>query len=361
MRLGAIPLGKDSGVAYHRLLIPLRKMTEKDKTIRPVIKFSNFMDNIGDGELEELDDMSNLCDVIIVQRRYGDRWARMVKAWKSRGVKVVYEIDDCYEKIPVVNIDPRYRAMCSRETTKAVGQMLNLCDMITVSTPELGAWVKKFTNNKVVWLKNTLDLSMWPIVKKEPSDEVMIGYSGASQHLLDLEVLGGSLHQMAERHRDAVSFGFMGYISKDMWNIEKAYDSGVYFKAGVPFLEYPETLANLQYDICLAPAADNFFNSCKSELKYLEYSAMGLPTIASDIAPYRRAIGSTGVTSEKCRGILVRNKPRQFLSSMEVLWANPELRQIIGANARRYVEEKYNIELYADYWISTYNSLMGEK
>lgn len=366
MQLGVLPLGKNSGVAYHRLLIPIRKMTEKDPTIKPIIKFSRFMDNIGDDELEELYELGGLCDIIIVQRRYGDRWERMVKAWQDKGVKVVYEIDDIYEHIPVANIDPRYRAMCSRETTKAVGRMLSLCDLITVSTPELGAWARKFTNKQIVWLKNTLDLSMWPVVKKEPSDDVMIGYAGASQHVLDLDVLGGSLHQMHRRHGDKVSFGFMGYIPKDMWNLEELCDAGVYFKAGVPFLEYPSALSNLGYDICLAPAADNIFNSCKSELKYLEYSAMGLPTIASDIPPYRRAIGNTSIIGEdfysvgknnRCRGILVKNKPRCFLSAMEWLWSNPEMRQWIGSNARKYVEKNYNIELYVDKWLSTYNEL----
>lgn len=359
MRLGALPLGKDSGVAYYRLLIPIRKMTEKDSSIQPIIKFSNFMDNIGDGELEELHEMGELCDIIIVQRRYGDRWERVVKAWQAKGVKVVYEIDDIYEHIPVANIDPRYRTMCSRETTKAVGRMLSLCDLITVSTPELGVWAKKFTNKKVVWLKNTLDLSMWPIIKKDPSEDIMIGYAGASQHVLDLDVLGGSLHQMHSRHGDKVSFGFMGYIPKDMWNLEELCNAGVYFKAGVPFLEYPLALSNLGYDICLAPAANNIFNSCKSELKYLEYSAMGLPTIASDILPYRRAIGNYDIDSYQCRGILVKNKPRSFLSSMEKLWSNPAARKWIGSNAKKYVEKNYNIELYVEKWLSTYNYLMG--
>src|SRR5262249_45144987 len=41
-----------------------------------------------------------------------------------------------------------------------------------------------------------------------------------------------------------------------------------------------------RWDIALAPLADTRFNSFKSDLKWLEYSALGLPVVASDREPY---------------------------------------------------------------------------
>lgn len=357
MRIGAIPLGKDSGLAYYRLLIPLRKMTEKNPDIKPLIKFSSYMDNIGDNELEELSEMSDLCDIIIIQRRYGRRWKAMVKAWQAKGIKVVFEIDDMYENIPMANLDPRYRAMCSRETTKAVGEMLDTVDMITVSTPELGSWVKRFTNKKIVWLKNTIDFNMWKSLKKDSSDEVMIGYAASQQHNIDFNVLGGALHEICKVYRDKVSLGLMGFMAKDLWNLEEVYDIGVYYKAGVPFLEYPDTLAHLGFDIGLAPLKDCPFNRAKSELKYLEYSALKIPTVASAIAPYIRAIGS----GDNGRGLLVDNKSRKWKTTIKKLLDNPELRKDMGEKAYEYVFKNYNIDTYVDKWLNVYDSLMKEK
>lgn len=356
MRLGAVPLGRDSGVAYYRVLIPMRKMTEVDKSIQPLIKFSNYMNNIDDDEMEELAEMGSLCDIIILQRRYGQRWENMVKTWKEQGCKVVYEIDDAYQHIPLVNIKPSYREMCKPQTTQAVGRIMSMCDYVTVSTPELREWVMRVSmhgKNTIFWLKNTLDLSMWKRIEKAPIDEVMIGYAGSEQHVLDLPVLGGSLHEMFMRHHEKVSFGFMGYITPDMWSID-LLEGEVYFKGGEPFLQYPEALAHLGFDIGLAPVADNFFNSCKSELKYLEYSALGIPTIASDTAPYRRAIGYSEWDDQKCRGLLIKNKPRKFLRALEVLFKDADLRKHIGQNAHNYVLENYNIELYVADWLATY-------
>ncbi len=42
-----------------------------------------------------------------------------------------------------------------------------------------------------------------------------------------------------------------------------------------------------RWHIGLAPLADTEFNRYKSDLKWLEYTALGLPVVASDLEPYR--------------------------------------------------------------------------
>ena len=43
----------------------------------------------------------------------------------------------------------------------------------------------------------------------------------------------------------------------------------------------------MRCDFAVAPLVDTPFNRCKSDLKILEYSALGLPVIASDLPQYR--------------------------------------------------------------------------
>ena len=57
----------------------------------------------------------------------------------------------------------------------------------------------------------------------------------------------------------------------------------------VPFAEYPARLAQLDLDLAHAPLLDNPFNRCKSALKLIEFGALGIPVIASDVAPYQNA------------------------------------------------------------------------
>ena len=59
----------------------------------------------------------------------------------------------------------------------------------------------------------------------------------------------------------------------------------------LPFLPWPEMLATLAgADVQLAPLrADDAFSDAKSEVKYLEAAALGIPTVASPTDAFRRA------------------------------------------------------------------------
>jgi glycosyltransferase involved in cell wall biosynthesis len=41
-----------------------------------------------------------------------------------------------------------------------------------------------------------------------------------------------------------------------------------------------------EFDVAIAPLADTAFNRLKSDIKLLEYTAMGLPAVVSAIGPY---------------------------------------------------------------------------
>jgi glycosyltransferase involved in cell wall biosynthesis len=50
-----------------------------------------------------------------------------------------------------------------------------------------------------------------------------------------------------------------------------------------------------------SPLADSDFNNSKSNIKCLEYCALGIPVIASNVIPYRGTIG------DSIKGILIDN------------------------------------------------------
>src|SRR5437899_12979401 len=65
------------------------------------------------------------------------------------------------------------------------------------------------------------------------------------------------------------------------------------FHGPVPAQQYEDWMcSNWKSHIGIAPLEKNAFNDAKSELKWLEYTALGIPTVASDFGPYKRAIGS---------------------------------------------------------------------
>ena len=65
------------------------------------------------------------------------------------------------------------------------------------------------------------------------------------------------------------------------------------------------------WDVAVAPLHDTAFNRCKSDLKFLEYAALGLPGIYSDVVPYKHAVRheETGLLTENTDRCMVRGDP----------------------------------------------------
>ena len=53
--------------------------------------------------------------------------------------------------------------------------------------------------------------------------------------------------------------------------------------------EYPAAVKSIEPDIAIAPLIDSEFNRCKSNIKMLEFTAMGCPAVYSHTEPYKSA------------------------------------------------------------------------
>jgi hypothetical protein len=79
------------------------------------------------------------------------------------------------------------------------------------------------------------------------------------------------------------------------------------------FRLYPQALARLDLDLAIAPLEIHAFNECKSNLRLLEYGAMGWPVICTDIYPYQNA----PVTR-------LPNDPQKWISTIREQLAEPD-------------------------------------
>lgn len=353
--IGLLAINK-FGCGYYRCFIPFNKLEQTySGEFKVEACFTKSLSTIDEEDIKKLEVFIQGKDIVVIQRRTGEAWEFFAKYLKSKGIVVVYELDDTYEGIPLENLKLDAKYMCNSETQHSVHNMLNIADIVTVSTPELADWCSHYcSKDKIHVLLNTLDLTMWPEPVQpatEPSEVTLVGFAGSETHKSDLRELGGSLHTLNSQYnvsrKTKILFGFFGFILPELWGLEP----NVAFATGVPFLDYPQKLASLHYNIGLAPLKDCFFNQCKSELRYLEYAALGIPVIATDIAPFRRAIVHDN------NGILVKNKPRKWVSAMKRLLADTDFRHYLARNAYKRVRSDYNIEHYISNWYSLYKSL----
>jgi hypothetical protein len=112
------------------------------------------------------------------------------------------------------------------------------------------------------------------------------------------------------------------------------------------FYEYAQAMDNIDADIALAPIADTEFNYAKSDLKLLEMSALGLPTICSAVGnkqgPYDLVPGACTVRNnvdDWYAAIKAMEDPATRMTYLEA--GQAELN-------RRWLEDPKNTQIYLD-------------
>lgn len=177
----------------------------------------------------------------------------------------------------------------SAATRAALLQILHkaiqLCDVCICTTEALAnALTREFAlaPKKLAVIANALPKLAW---QQSPTplnagERLRVLWAGAAQHQDDLDLLLPVVAASKLRYQ----WVFFGLCPTGL-----SRDPEIEFHRAVEFSSYSEKLAALQADIAVAPLLDTEFNCCKSPLKLLDYAALALPVVASNLTPYRTA------------------------------------------------------------------------
>lgn len=275
---------------------------------------------------------------------------------QNRGMRVptVYEIDDLLIDIPEWNFASQYY----NDNQSYVEELLSISDAIICSTPKLREIYGKY-NRKIKVIQNHLPKFIWGDIYpahdyyKEGS-KIKILWAGSQNHF--------ALPGMEKANIKGGDFGkeLMNFIRKTVnkyeWNLMGAMPieladikSKIKFTPWQNVFNYPRILKNIEPDICIAPLEDSVFNSAKSNIKILEYSACGAPAVYSNVEPYKKAK-------------LKANNDEEMISYIEELANDIDFRSNVWRKDRETVreqlwwEENQNIRKY----IETYLNLFGK-
>lgn len=290
-------------------------------------------------------------DVYVFQLSQDQEALRCMKALGEAGKVRIYEVDDYYHAIPFDN--PAFSGFRRGKGIKlaVMEECMREADAVTVTTPELAERYSRYNPN-VFPLPNCIDLrdSAWRIVvPKTTRDEVVIGWAGSPSHLEDFRLILGSLERVCRRYpRVKVAVGGPENVFSLLKNIPE--EQKVYYPP-VEFSNYPRMLS--RFDIGLVPLQDNEFNRCKSDLKGLEYSCLGIPFLASPLPSYRRLV------KDGENGFLCSN-PREWYTRLCRLVEDADVRRRMGQRARETVRKKMVTE-YVFLWEGIYETLVARK
>lgn len=329
-------LGDVTGCGYYRIILPQRSMD--------VSRIHSCVSHAFSFE------WALYYDIVVVQRIYAFEQLMVLPELQAAGVKVVYETDDHIHKVPAWN---PYAEGITTEMLRGIDYGLGLADLITVTTPDL----RKFLGyeEKTVVLPNSLDFALWanPRDHDDENEKIRILWAGSHTHSGDFRTVEGVLKMLIKEFRGKITLVFMGWAPP--WCRTDEFADCVEYHPPVMVPDYPHKMQALRCDMAYAPIIECEFNNAKSNIKFLEYSAAGLPSVCSKVGPYKRTV------HDALDGFLVRNDDQgKWHYYLRELVMNRKLRKRIGSAARKRVLKDFNITKTAKLWEDAYRNLVGD-
>lgn len=285
-------------------------------------------------------DMYNY-DVIIFQRHFEDKILPVFKAAKESGATVIYETDDDFFNIRPKN--PAF-ALVKPKDKETVKNLMRGADAVFVSTDPL-IHLYRAINKNIHVLPNMVEvddsyLSMRPY---HTDKNIRMVYAGGPSHIEDFEEMEGAFSILLDKYKGLLEAVFLGYCPEKLKN-----DKRILYVPWMPIDKYMRTLSAQLPHIGLVPLAKNVFNAAKSNVKFLEYSAVGAVTVASAVKAYVQTI-DTGIN-----GVIVdNNKPETWVSAVSELIDAPDKMTNMRQAAIATVKERgLNIKDNNRYWLN---------
>ena len=222
--------------------------------------------------------------------------------------------------------------------------IMGLADLVTTTTKPLAAVFAERGARAVAVLPNCIDLNVWKPISI-PHDGIRMGWQGGFSHYEDLMVLKDVLPDLPDGVVPVVS-GWTPPVLASLCGGRLESHGWVHIEA------HPYKQAMLALDFAVIPLVDNEFNACKSAIKWVEYSALGVPVVASNVGPYAAEIvdGETG--------LLVPNEPAAWKDAISRMTKDGGLRKRLGENARADVARRFDVNARAEEWLLAYQSVM---
>jgi len=232
---------------------------------------------------------------VVILTRYGDPTGRAIlDFFRRRGVPVVYHIDDDLLEVPDslgAEIRKRQRAGSVVETRR---YLFAHCDLIYASTEHLASVLEqRFPGQKVFhgmyapYLGDVL-----PPAGPAVAGRAVIGYMGSKGHQQDLEMVVPTLERLLDE-RPGLEFEVFGTI-KLPGRLERFGHRARSHVVQKSYTEFLGRLTELHWSVGLAPLEDAPFNRCKAPTKFIEYTACGIPVVASQVPLYQDAMPENG-------------------------------------------------------------------
>jgi processive 1,2-diacylglycerol beta-glucosyltransferase len=335
------------GCSYIRLLLPLSHPTISD---RVTVSYNTAYAK---------------ADVMIVERTWCPNLSMaiaedLLKKLRRDGTPLIYSIDD-----NLLDLTPQgfNRVLFTMEKLMAMRYLAREADGIIVTTHFLRERLRRLNDNIFV-VPNALDERLWgteaPLEKPASvrNSRKVIGYMGTHTHDADLMMILQPLREILREHSDRVELHLLGGFADSA--VVEAF-------AGLPVsvldvgnnVEYPDFVRwmaqNVKWDLAIAPLEEDSFTRCKSDIKFLDYSILGIPGIYSRGAVYGKSIHHLET------GYLAENNAQSWTEALDLLLNDDSLRKRMGRRAQEYTLSTRTLQQCAPDWLKAILCILDQR
>lgn len=204
---------------------------------------------------------------------------------------------------------------------------------------------------------------------REEDSNLIIGWGGSPTHVMDIEIVRKPLLKVMEKYR-RVNFTMVGFIhmlsllqnspygvNVRRWLIDMDYKRFWHFNY-VGVKNYFSLYKSLSFDIGLAPVAPIKFNKAKSNLKAIEYMALGVYPMVSNFDTYQGIMEKEGsANNEIGRGRICKTEDDWENNFYEVLNDHDMRAESIYHNDQ-YVRKYFDADLESYRWDGIYRKFL---
>jgi hypothetical protein len=225
---------------------------------------------------------------------------------KDNGMRVIYEVDDIIFREDIPDYNNFKEAFEPDEIRKASEEIMMLCDEITVTCPFMKDYYHKKTGHPKITVIPNMPPRFW-LGHEYNEYKISKNYK---KHCRGRRAKPRILYAGSGAHFDV---GNKNNQQDDFTHVNKVITKTIdkyqwVFVAGVPpvlqplvksgkiemhpwqsILNLPNFISQLEINCIIAPLQDNTFNRGKSDIKFIEASAHGIPIVCQDIVTYKDA------------------------------------------------------------------------
>lgn len=319
---------------------------------------------------EELYQIFKVADVLVT--RLGEHTIDIFKGLKDIKKPIIVDIDDRYDLINPYS--DSYMALGTEEIKLSDGrylwkdktanfdieqnkkklesfeEVMRRASAMIVTTFELKNYAEQF-NKVVAVIPNAINCDLFPQVKDtKKNNEIRMLWAGGSSHFADLAEVRDVLERLMNKYLN-LHFYFIGVPFEGI--VKNMSKDRVHTFSWIDPRGHGYRLACMNADIGICPIQDTIFNRAKSSVKYYEYSALRMATVARDIPPYSDDI------KHDHTGMLYNDNNEMFKYLSELI-EDPIKRLSIANNAYDYVNRNRNINDISKDWATFLKGVSDE-